>query len=95
MKILSSLLLPIFVIILAIGGAFAMKSSNEAKLETTYYWRNDVNTGNPAADCLPSTSVEPCDGNNITCRLQVPEASNNLRDIFQDSECEDPYLMDN
>ena len=79
-----SLIIPIFAILFAVTGAFAMNSMNIADPETVWYHENANGTG----DCV-SEVLEPCAPGTINECTALTELGS--RQIFKNQLCDDPY----
>lgn len=89
MKILASLLLPILIITMAVGGAFAMKSTNQLALIPVWYEQIE----GVSATCTETDLTFTCPlQSGDECRLSfTDEGTPYNRVIHKDNTCNNPY----
>lgn len=88
-----TLLLPVLAIVMAIGAAFAMKSSNEMVPTQVWYRATE---GNPSSACLPITlELEPCNTTSPNDCIKDIDPGTPIveRTLFRANDCEQPYQM--
>ena len=79
MKKLSSIL-PILALLIAVGGAFAMKPAPKNNLVLTYYF-----TGVSGEEFDPTkytTTPDSCVGSTLTCQFDVPNGYSSITDYM-------------